>query len=99
MSARSLVVLALALPALVVAGACSGSSAPKPLPNLPPPEYEAPRAFDAGGIDDLPGAEPSPAPPAAATAPAASPTAPAAPPSSSAPAPSAAPSSTPATKH
>jgi len=59
---------ALTLLACILVAGCSGAKQPKPLPQGPPPEYEAPRSFD------LPGAEPTDAqPPAADEPPEASP--------------------------
>lgn len=51
----------------VLLTACGAPSKAAPLPAGPPPEYEAPRPFDAGGIDELAPAAPLTPPPAAPT--------------------------------
>jgi hypothetical protein len=64
------------LAAVLAAAALGGcaSAPPKPLPtDLPPPEYEPPRAFDSGGAKPVATATPSAAPAAPPPAPAPAP--------------------------
>ncbi len=62
------------LAALAAATHC-GAGTPKPLPDLPPPEYETPRGYDIPGEPKGPPAAPSAAPTGTA-APSAAPSAP-----------------------
>ena len=50
---RLLILPLVALAALT--SACGPAPAPKPLPGGPPPEYEAPRAFNPNALENGPG--------------------------------------------